>query len=169
MSGVMSSLASERAEHVAERLRLYDPADVPNEKVAEAVRAAATMASLMEYAWDQVQQFIDNGAEGGRAREVVAKATPAIALWLDNLRIAIRIVEQWHERVALPNSLDELRRLEKGLQKAQASAEQLLVFVNQPAPTMPRETRERVEALQDEGGHLSSAEFLARIRAHRPS
>src|SRR5207245_6416962 len=112
MPELMSQIGSERAEQVAERLRHCEPSVAPTEEVLESIRAVRTMASLTLHAWDAVQQSVEKGVEGGRARELVGKASLGLAAWLTNIGVAIRIAEQWHERVALPLSLDELRYLE---------------------------------------------------------
>src|SRR5689334_18547068 len=143
MPEVMSHLGSERAEQVAQRLRLYEASAPPTEEVQEAIRAVGTMASLTLYAWDAVQQVIGKGVEGGRGRELVGNTAPAVAMWLTNIRIAIYIAELWHGRVALPLSLDELRHLENRLQQAHSSVEQLLALVNESPPTLLHEVLER--------------------------
>jgi hypothetical protein len=172
MPELMSHLGSERAEQIADRLRQCEPSAAPTEEVLDAIRAAGTMASLTLYAWDAVQQFVAKGAEGGRAREFVGKAFLALATWLMNIRIAIRIAEQWHERVASPLSLDELRHLENGLEQAHSSAEQLLAFVNGSPPALSQEVREKIEAAgqaDDKTEYLDAETFLARTRAHKGS
>jgi hypothetical protein len=168
MAELMSVLGSERAEQVADRLRQYEPSAAPTEEVLDAIRAAATMASLTLYAWDAVQQFVGKGAESGRARQFVEKALLGLAMWLINIRIAIRIAEQWHERVASLLSLDELRHLENKLQQGPSSAEQLLAFVNGPPPALPQEVLERIEAAgqaDDKTEYLNAETFLARAGA----
>ena len=170
MPELMSLLGSERAEQVAEKLRQCEPSAPPTEEVLDAIRAAGTMASLTLYAWEAVQQSVGKGAEGGRAREFVGKTFLALATWLMNIGIAIRIEEQWHERVASPLSLDELRHLENRLQQAHSSAEQLLAFVNGPPPALPQGVLERIEAAgraDDKTEYLDAQTFLAHTRALR--
>ena len=165
-------LGSERAEQVAERLRQYEPSATPTEEVKEAIRAAWTMASLTLYAWDAVQQEVGKGVEGGRARELVGKFFSVVAMWLTNVRVAIRITERWHERVAFPLSLDELWHLENRLQQAHSWAEQLLALVNGPPPTLPQDVLERIEAAgqaDDKTEYLDAEVFLARTRARKGS
>lgn len=143
----INHLGSEKAEQIAQGLRQYEPNTTPAEEAREAIRAAGTMANLTLFAWDAVQQLMGNGVEGGQARERLEKAFRAIELWLKNIRIAIDITEQWHDSVALPFSLDELRHLENKLQQVHSSAEQLRSFVNGPPPILPQDVLERIEAI----------------------
>jgi hypothetical protein len=168
----MSLLGSERAAQVAERLRQSEPSASPTEEVQDAIRAAVTMASLTLYAWDAVQQIVGKGVEGGRGRAMVGIAFHAVTTWLMNIRAAIRIAEQWHERVVAPLSLDELRHLENRLQQAHSSAEQLLALVNEPPPVLPQDVLEKIEAAgqaDDQTEYLNAEAFLARTRACKGS
>jgi len=172
MPELMSELGSEKAEQVAERLRQYEPGAAPTEDVKEAIRAAWTMANLTLYAWDAVQQVVGKGVEGGRARELAGKAFPTVAMWLTNIRSAINIAEQWHESIALPLPLDELRHLENRLQQAHSSAEQLHSLANRPPPALPQDVLERIEAAgqaDDKTEYLDAEVFRARTRARKGS
>jgi hypothetical protein len=166
----ISHLGSEKAEQIAQRLGQYEPNSTPAEEAREAIRAAGTMANLTLFAWDAVQQFVGNGVEGGQARERVEKAFRAIELWLRNIRMAIDIAEPWHDSVALPFSLDELRHLENQLQQVHSAAEQLRSFVNGPPPALPQGVLEKVEAIgqaDDKIEYLDAEVFLARTRSHK--
>jgi hypothetical protein len=168
----MPELIDFLGEQIAARLREYQSNATPKakEEVQDAIRAAGKIASLTLYAWDAVQQSIAQGAEGGRARELVEKAFPVLAMWLTNIRIAIRIAEQWPQKA--PFSMDELRTLETSLQQAHSSAEHLLAFVNVPPPALSKDTLAMIEAVgqgKDTTEYLEAEAFLARTRARMGS
>jgi hypothetical protein len=170
MVELMNTLGSERAAQLAERMARYDPSSPPSEEIEESIRAAVTMGYHTLFAWDAVRQFVENGAEGGRAREFVGKACTVIAMWLENVRIAVRIVDRWQKKVTPPHSLAELRQLEGRLQIAQSSGQKLLAFVNEPMPSLTPQDLERLEAAgsgHDESQYLSGQEFLSRVRSRR--
>jgi hypothetical protein len=165
-------LGRERAEQFAERLEQYEPSTTPSEEVLIAVRAAGTLANLALFLWDGVQQRLKDGVEGGVARTLLGKASLTLAIWLKNIRIAIRPVEQWHEKVTFAFSLDELRYLEDNLLQARSSAERLLEFVSGAPPDISKELLDRIEAIgqdDDETLYLDSKTFQARARVPRGS
>jgi hypothetical protein len=119
-----------------------------------------------------LQQLIANGVEGGRARELAKKTLETLRVWHANISIAIRPVEQWHEKVHFAFSLDELRNLEKRLQEAVSRAERLLEFISREPPDLPHEALDRIEAMardEDKTEYFDSETFLARMRAHAGS
>jgi hypothetical protein len=108
-------LGQKKAEELVGKMLQYEPSATLSLDVREAVRAAGTMANLALFSWDALQQLIAQGVEGGRTRELIEKAVLTLSTWRANINIAIRPVEQWHEKVAFAFSLDELRNLEMRL------------------------------------------------------
>lgn len=166
----LSQLGSARAEQVAEGLRQYQPNTTPAADAQEAIRAVGTMANLALYTWEAVQQFVGKGVEGGLARELVSEAFREIEQRLSNVRAAIRIIEQGQEKIDSPIPLDELRHLEKMLQRERSSAEQLLAFISEPPPALPHDALERIESIgqaDDKTKYLDAEAFLARMRSRK--
>jgi hypothetical protein len=165
------------AQQVAGRFRKYEsavtaPKEAQNavfEEAQHAVSEVLVNVALTLFAWDVVQRFVDQGAEGGQARNFVGKVCAAGRAWLENTRIAISWAARWHEHGGAPLSeLDQLQHFERRLDAALAEAEQLLAFVNEPPPSLAPEVLERIEAAggaDDTSQYLSSQEFLARVRA----
>jgi hypothetical protein len=165
-------IGQKRAEQLAERMREYKPsAELPDE-VRDGVRAAGTMAHFALIAWEALQQFLREGAEGGLARKITAKTVLTLTTWKKNVGMAIRPVEQWQEKVSFAFSLEQLRTLEHRLAEAQAQAEQLLQFISSPPPTLSSEILEKLESIgrnYDDNEYLDADTFLSQMREHAGS
>jgi len=142
---VVDEMALVRTAELAKTLAQCESNGAPTEEVKRAIRAAMTMGNLALFGWETTQQGVGEGLEGGRARELVTKALNAVKMWLPNIRIAIRIAEQWRAKGPSVPFLEKLQNLENGLQQASAQAEQLLSFISTPPPTLPQDVLERVE------------------------
>jgi hypothetical protein len=90
------------AAQVAERLRQYKPGITPLAVVQDALQTVLALGTLTLVAWDAVQQLIEKGAEGGRARAFVGKFSAAAQAWLVNVRTTISWVPQWQQQGGAP-------------------------------------------------------------------
>jgi hypothetical protein len=161
-------LGRKKAEELVEQLAHYEECAIPSLEIREAVRAAGTMANLALFSWEALQQLLAPGMEGGRARELVENATLTLSSWTTNIRIAIRPVECWQDKVTFPFSLAELRNLESRLDKACSSAKRFLGLISSQPPDLSQEVLDKLDTMggaDDPSEYLDSDTFLARLRA----